>query len=176
MPDPTRPDLLARYEALNFQARALFEVKHGLPRNFISKMYQGAYYSALGGPTVARFEAAIGREERGEGPGPPPIPMGRPPKVDTSDPDVGDMRNTLKLELEEAETIDALERSTRSIGSALLDGAITEKEAQVLEAIARARLAQLKAKLEAEDRAKDGSELVIRHIHVPNWTGGPLPQ
>ena len=174
MPEPTRKDLLDRYEALQFASRSLFEAKHNLPRNLIGKLYQGAYYSALAGPTIKRFEDAVYREEQGLEPA-PGVAMGRPRRIDPANVDQAAARATLSKALVEAESLDDLERSTRDIQVALLACVVTDKEAQVLQGLAGERRQQLKAKAEAEERAKDGSEMLIRVIYVPNWTGGPLP-
>jgi hypothetical protein len=60
--EATRPDLLARLEALGVPARK-FERDHGLPARLVAQMRQGRFGTPEGEPVVRALEAAIAAAE-----------------------------------------------------------------------------------------------------------------
>jgi len=181
MPKPvTRPDLICRYEALEYSSQSKFEAKHGLPANLIGKMRLGQYNTAASEHTLLRFEEAIAREERGEPPAPipekPAKGPGRPRLSATLDPEDQEEFNELVKCLEEASDISLVDEANRKVEVALVKGIIAENTARVLKELLGERRQALKEQREQEERAKTGNELVIKIHYVNDWVGGPLPE
>lgn len=184
--DPTRPDLIARYEALGFPSRMKFEAKHGLPQNMIGKMKMGWYDSPAARPSCDRLAAAIDAEEQAKGShggwaaplaGAPveAPPQGRPHHSDTlSDDDVNLLEELIEA-IHNSQNIAEVDQCNKKLTIALLRGAVTDGTARVIQGLLSERRQSLHAKQEREEKAKAGNELTIRVVFVKGWTGGPLP-
>lgn len=184
--EPTRPDLIARYEALDYPNRLQFESKHGLPANMIGKMKYGAYFTAASNDSIARLEAAIQAEEIAKPTGkwadplpesPPvtPVRQGRPPVRTTLSDDDKKTLDDLAEALETAKDIKEVDACNKLTTGALLRGVITDAQARVIKELIAERRQSLHAQRELEEKAKAGRELTIRVVFVRDWTGGPLP-
>jgi hypothetical protein len=183
--EPTRPDLIARYENLGYPNRLQFEAKHGLPANMIGCMKLGKFHSAQSADSIARLEAAVAAEEASKAAGgwAPPV-EGSPPVVDRGGrPPV---RTTLSEDEEELleELIDAINTSTnqaevdqcnKKATVALLRGVLTDATARIVKEMLAERRQSIHAKEDREEKARAGRELMIRVVFVRDWTGGPLP-
>lgn len=183
--EPTRQDLIDRYDALGYPNRLQFEAKHGLPPNMIGKMKQGAFYSEKAADSIARLEQALAAEEAAKGRGgwaqpvlgsPEVAPLtGRPPVVKTLSGD-----DAVFLE----ELVDMLTNSTdhaevdacnKKVTVGLLRGILTDATARVIKELLAERRQSINSVLDREEKAKAGRELKIMVVFVRDWTGGPLP-
>ncbi len=175
---PTRPDLLARFQALGVSC-AKFEKANGLPANMIPRMRQGAYSTEDSRESITKLEAALVYAERGVAPPSSvaasanvarPLP---PRKPTTSEQNA---RDEFSARIRGATTPKETERLADELGVMILDGVVTAAEASALKAVlSEKRLAQ-KATIEAEARAKAGEEEIVRVVLVPHWDGtGVVP-
>jgi hypothetical protein len=101
--------------------------------------------------------------------------MGRPKTVQTLEGDDADLVQKLVDDVNSSQDISQVDQCNKQLTVLLLKGLIPDGTGRVLKELLSERRQSLHAKQEREEKAKAGKELKILVIHVPNWTGGPLP-
>lgn len=180
---PTRPDLLERFDSLDVTGSA-FERAVGLPRNWIAKLRQGGNGGDRSEKTIAKFEAAIAAaeaERRARRVGGAPKSATRSEPASPEEPSRGPGRPRSRVEedvlkellpkIRDADTTEKKDALLRHVLELAARGEIGTELARFCNDSIGQQRQLAKVRNDEDERARAGEPVKVEIVYVNDWRG-----